>query len=537
MSFDNGQRLGGWGAIPKAWRYVILIAGIAALVGLFYAEEDWRGRSALQRYEKELAARGEPVKAAELIPPRPSDDQNFAMTPFLAPLFNFEPGTQHWRDTNGLAQVQNFASEFSAAMSEVKAPKSARSNSWVRTELNLRDWDFALHNPSKPGKTPETTPVSNNLSRTEAAAGILSVLSRYDPVLDELRTASRRSSARFNLAYDNENPAAVLLPHLAFVKRATQVLQLRACAELAEGKTAEALADVQFMFYLLHSIHGEPILISHLVRISTFSILLQPIAEGLANHQWSDGQLAALEEQLGKVDFVGDGYRTLQGERVVFGGRIIDYVRRAPSNMSVLNGENPGERQRVDFVSLFFAVAPRGWLDFEKLNYYKVFEEFLPPTIDPRNQTVSPDAARKSEASLEKYLRSPIARRLVHHRIFIGLLMPALSRAVQRTANGQTAVNEAILACAIERYRLAHGSYPDSLDSLAPQFIARLPHDVVNGQPLKYHRTESGQYVLYSVGWNGKDDGGVIALNKTGESVDFLDGDWVWRPVLPEKVR
>ena len=55
------------------------------------------------------------------------------------------------------------------------------------------------------------------------------------------------------------------------------------------------------------------------------------------------------------------------------------------------------------------------------------------------------------------------------------------------------------------------------------QFIAKLPHDIIGGQPLKYRRTADGQFVLYSIGWNEKDDGGVPGKTDT-------EGDWVWRP-------
>ena len=76
------------------------------------------------------------------------------------------------------------------------------------------------------------------------------------------------------------------------------------------------------------------------------------------------------------------------------------------------------------------------------------------------------------------------------------------------------------VAIALERYRLAHGEYPESLDALAPQFIAKLPHDIINGQPLHYRRTADGQFVLYSVGWNETDDGGEVGFKKDG-SVDI----------------
>ena len=89
------------------------------------------------------------------------------------------------------------------------------------------------------------------------------------------------------------------------------------------------------------------------------------------------------------------------------------------------------------------------------------------------------------------------------------------------------------IACALERYRLAKGNYPETLDVLMPMFISKLPHDVINGQPLKYHRSADGTFVLYSVGWNETDDGGEVVRN-VGEdgkerAVDQDKGDWVWR--------
>lgn len=66
------------------------------------------------------------------------------------------------------------------------------------------------------------------------------------------------------------------------------------------------------------------------------------------------------------------------------------------------------------------------------------------------------------------------------------------------------------------------------LDALAPQLIAKIPHDIVNGQPLRYRRTDDGQFVLYSVGWDETDDGGTFGLTKNG-AVDRDTGDWVWR--------
>jgi hypothetical protein len=76
----------------------------------------------------------------------------------------------------------------------------------------------------------------------------------------------------------------------------------------------------------------------------------------------------------------------------------------------------------------------------------------------------------------------------------------------------------AITASALERHRLRQGSYPPTLETLVPDFLARVPVDPINGQPLRYQLaglaaakgkdSTSPPYRLYSVGADFKDDGG-----------------------------
>jgi len=520
----------GKGQIPKAWRSVLVVLGVVVLVALFYGEEDWRGRRAWTKYQQQLAKRGEPVNPSQVVPAPVPDAENFAMTPFLAPLYEFVPGTQQWRDTNAVAEIQAFPREFSAASSDVKHDLVTASNSWVPRPIDLKAWDLALQQATNS----ETRPVANNLTDAQAAAGVLATLAQYDRVIEELRTASQRAYARFNLAYDFPNPSAILLPHLAVLKRTSQLLQVRACAELAAGQTEQAVADMNLMFYLADSIRDEPILISHLVRIAQSHLLLQPLAQGLANHQWSDAQLAAFEEQLSRFHFCAEGRRVLEGERIFFGGGFIDYIRNSPNKFHALDsiGSAPGQQGGgFDAVATIYALAPDGWLDFEKVNYHRAFEELLLPSFDLSAGRVNPEAVRKATTRFEQFMSHRGPGVILQHRFFVGFLLPAVTKAVLRGAYGQTAINEAAVACALERYRLAHGAHPDSLDALAPRFIAKVPPDLITGQSLKYRRTDDGAYLLYSVGWNEKDDGGVVAINKSGHSVSPEEGDWVWRPI------
>ena len=65
-------------------------------------------------------------------------------------------------------------------------------------------------------------------------------------------------------------------------------------------------------------------------------------------------------------------------------------------------------------------------------------------------------------------------------------------------------------------------NYPDSLASLG---IA-VPRDPFAKDSLRYI-TEGTGYRLYSVGWNRRDDLGVVSRDKAGQ-VDRESGDWVW---------
>jgi hypothetical protein len=100
--------------------------------------------------------------------------------------------------------------------------------------------------------------------------------------------------------------------------------------------------------------------------------------------------------------------------------------------------------------------------------------------------------------------------------------IPNFSKACIAAARYQTEVNQAQIVCALERYRLANGDYPEALDALAPQFMQKIPHDVIGGQPLHYRRTTRQKFRLYSVGWNETDEGGVPGS-------DRAQGDWVWK--------
>ena len=503
-------------------RFLFGLACFITLVALFYAEEDWRGKHAWEEFKREWEAKGERFDRASVVPPPVPDEQNFALSPIVFTSYG-QLLTRDGKFIPWAARDTNFVNRLQMS---IGGPQPWPTNGdWrVAQAGDLSGWQQYYR--ALAAKT-NLFPVA--AQGQSPADDVLHALSKYSSTIEELREAGKLRDSRFPLEYDKDDPAAMLLPHLAPLKSCAQVLQLRALAELQNDQSGRALADVKLILRLTDSIQTEPILISQLVRVMLVNLALQPIWEGLAEHRWSDAQLVELEGELAKTDFLAAGELALRGERIM-GVEIIDYLRHLPYRQRVRTLSAFSINLRLED-EIFLCLGPAGWMDQSKLRISRFSLRYYSPIINVDRQTVSPVAMRNADAAFPLESGSSGGGDL-----FERLLLPAVGSVVKKLAFGQNAVNLARTASALERYRLARREYPESLDVLAPQFIAKLPHDVINGQPLHYRRTSDGQFVLYSVGWNETDDGGEVALDgpfgKSG-NVNINKGDWVWR--YPQK--
>jgi hypothetical protein len=516
----------------KSWagRTLFACACLATLIALFYAEEDWRGWHAWNQFKQAWEAKGEPFDLASVVPPPVPDEQNFAMTPIAFTSYgqiltrDGKPIPPERRDEHFVVRIRmpiahDYPGTTNCAGDRVRGTFTKLDcwQSYYR-ELAAKTNEFPV--PAQP---------------QSPAADVLLALSKYDSVIEELRVASQLPDSRFPVDYDSESPWAILLPYLAPLKSCAQVLQLRSVAELQNGQPEKALDDVQLALQLTDKVRTEPILISHLVRLAMVQLMLQPVWEGLAEHKWSDAQLAELDSELAKLDFLAAYRLGLHGE---LGGQTGEMVllRRHPEKLQDLIGLTDLDGGKINLAlpgRFIVHLIPTGWLYQNEYRCARMMVNYYIPVADVSQGTFSPDTARQGDATLAAETKSPGP-----FNWYERLMLPALGNAAKKFAYGQASVDLARVAIALERYRLAHGEYPASLDALSPQFIAKLPHDVINGQPLHYRRTSdpssqssdatSGQFILYSVGWNETDDGGVVGLTKNG-NVDINTGDWVWR--------
>jgi hypothetical protein len=164
-------------------------------------------------------------------------------------------------------------------------------------------------------------------------------------------------------------------------------------------------------------------------------------------------------------------------------------------------------------------LIPRGWV-YQNMVAIANHRYSAIALLDPVSQLILPGKVNAATEEIRAASAHPSP-----YTFMATLWLPNYNKAVQMTARNQTMVNQALLACALERCRLARGAYPETLDALAPQFIAAIPHGVIDGQPFHYRRTADGTFILYSIGWDERDHGGVPGKTSA-------EGDWVW-PVFP----
>jgi hypothetical protein len=285
------------------------------------------------------------------------------------------------------------------------------------------------------------------------------------------------------------------------------------------GKNQEAVADVRLAFFCSDAIKTEPFMVSQMVRNRILMMSLQSVWEGLRTRQWSEQNLKELQQCLSGIELLSDYERALKADCAFLEGSIehaADDSSIAWWNNEVMYGP-PG----------FWRWLPRGWFYQNETTAARFYQEKILVDIAPAQQRAFPNLSLTNSTLLAAVPTTP------YSFLFKGV---GWVFSPQNSVQAQTSINLARIACGLERCRLARGHFPESLDALAPEFLDKLPHDIINGRPLQYRLLTNGQFILYSVGWNEKDDGGawpkapVIPPTRWMANFEYHaeQGDWVW---------
>jgi hypothetical protein len=347
-------------------------------------------------------------------------------------------------------------------------------------------------NPQRP---PVNSPLFSDLTDFNDPA-LRAMLARHERTVALLRQGAALPDCRFD--HDYAHPSiTMLLPELNRVRAASNLLRLHARYQISQGHVESAIADISTIFRLARDLGGEPlVLITDLVAVGIDSMAVNLLQEALPAIARKE-QLATLN--LGDPDSLRRILRrSLDGEEA-FGLSIFSDIVSGQLGLAAMQGTGTPERRQEwsdnsDFVTgTFFGL----FFLSEDLNAYRrVMDQFRAAAAMPYFQ--GREAASAAEKSLLPPRRTPLT----------SIIAPAISTALRSSATAQAAHAAAVVAVAMTRFRIDRGSYPSKLEELVPTYLEEIPADPFDGKPLRLI-SKDGQWIVYSIGPDGKDDGGA----------------------------
>lgn len=331
----------------------------------------------------------------------------------------------------------------------------------------------------------------------ELATLIITAVQTNSEALQVAHAITNASRSRYPVNY-LDGPAAQL-PHLQGLKTLAVALACEAVLQAQEDNPAGASLPVESSLHLSQSLDNEPMLISQLVSSSILSVTSRSLERVLNRTSLPDAQLRQLELEFVKAEATKRLATGLIGERALYNEFLRlaqDDVRKMVSiaNQTSESGEPtemPGRNPGIGWRLIGFFERDRNFFLRAMATNILIAETGPPASLAMTNET----DRIEEQARRGFYITS-------------SLLLPSVSGTAVRDASTRASLRAAIVALAIERWRLAHSdSLPGSLDDLVPSFLPAVPTDPFDGKPLRYKPLAQG-YVIYSVGMDREDDGG-----------------------------
>ena len=380
--------------------------------------------------------------------------------------------------------------------------------------------------------------------------GLAADLKTNEATLLKIRTAL--NSPVLNNRLDFNLGMKMNLMHEAPAKSLTKWFGASSQLALHNGQPHDTVDDVVQMIRLPRLLAEDRVAISELVRIAIASIGETAVWEALQTDGWTDDDLAKVQAAMQSQEFALAMARSLEGERV-FSDVTYDLLRKSNDDtyreLSWIETFYQDEQEKA----WFWEQIP-GWNKvtavFKKQIYCRIWR-FAWSHQDQRRsleqhqhliEIARTAASEKSSFSVQPTI-DKLAVESINKNWYDKLRYPqsilTLSKVMNRAMHAETERSMTLCAIALKRFSLRYGKFPKSLELLVPEFLQSVPVDYMDGKPVKYHPNPDGSFTLYSVGDDGKDDGGDAALppEKKGSNNLWNRKDFIWPgPASPEEV-
>jgi len=312
-------------------------------------------------------------------------------------------------------------------------------------------------------------------------------LSYSDAMLEKI--PGQLDGVWFSMGWTNGFTNLVRFPILE-MRNLIQTLAVKALFEAERGNGNKAAEALGRGFSAAGTLYNES-LVSAMIRVAGAGVMCDAAERTINRATLRDGELLELERRI-NVERIDGFEHTFMVERHM-GMLVFDPARRGRDFFN-------------DSAIKHLVWKLKQWVRGEKKKFYRD-EDYLLflNTVDERRSAhgLAGLARIRRHELLDTYYVTNT------QSLVAEMVMPSWRKAMRTATETKARLIALKAALAVERYRLAHSNaLPDTLDVLVPQYLPSPPRDPMDEQPLRFKKLSRG-YVLYSIGADGIDNGGV----------------------------
>jgi hypothetical protein len=488
---------------------VVLVAAILVPVLRHY-----QLKAEVERYRAEVKAKGEPMDLAQVLPPAVPPEQNSAdrLLKAIASLQQ-HPTILNSNSIYGMKMVAPGKAMFCARQPDIREiGQFGYTNTWAEAHAAVEQ-------------------------NQEALALLQSIIGK--PIFD------------FHIPYSNGfvDSAFFTNLHLVDSKKAALFVSSAAMVDLHDENVGAAVTNTRAALALAQALHDQRLVISELVRIAIVAIAQNRTWEILQADNANDGELAVLQSDWERLEFRRSYQNALRMEWVVGDATLAQWrtsnaelekyfnLGKAAMRSMGADEEEPNLLQRAKTSANMFLW--RYWWSYpDELRSLRGSEVLMETAQQAETNSAFANLRRQQKTRLDALglnesidkLANPfllLAEPNLHSMLSESVI--TLSSVLKKVMAAETMKKMTVTAIALKRFQLKYGQYPEKLSELTPESLASIPLDPVDGQPLRYRRNGDGSFLLYSIGEDGKDDGGDPRPAEDTKSFQWQRGrDWVW---------
>jgi hypothetical protein len=321
------------------------------------------------------------------------------------------------------------------------------------------------------------------------------------------------------------------IPNFVSHRVVAQSLHSMIMVELRRNDLVAAHRDLLTLIRLCRlNVEGWTLVIQ-MIRTALLGLTCDAVWNALQAPGWTGDQLSEIQQELERAVVIPQLPRTFEAERVGNLAEFDRYLREGPSSRAWLGQFSPTKRPPawIEQPAFFFWRRVRSGKD------RLLLLQFQQQVIE-RHRRLAAGVPFRELGPYPQWTPSWWNRSAETQALFPLSAPPNFVRATATVVRNDTERLLTIAALALERYRLRHGQYPGALGDLAPEFLTAVPKDAISGKPLRHRLLPDGHPLLYSVGFNGRDDSGDARPDPTATEGLYppVGRDLVWRrPIAP----